>query len=150
MTDYVTEFGSLGNFRKGRVIPITDEILVLRHGKMVELGPTAQIIHAPTQEYTRALVSVRQLEPFALPPARAPEAGWVAHHRHSRLTHTHEGGPGEQGGRSETGRAGCRRGDHWQTRTGLRHHRPHLQRIHRSTKPSFAQRRVRPAADTET
>jgi peptide/nickel transport system ATP-binding protein len=44
------------------VAQIADEIMVLRHGKTVELGDTAQIIGAPRQEYTRALVSVRSLD----------------------------------------------------------------------------------------
>ena len=43
------------------VAQVSDEIMVLRNGKMVELGDTATIIHAPTQEYTRALVSVRSI-----------------------------------------------------------------------------------------
>jgi peptide/nickel transport system ATP-binding protein len=42
------------------VAQVADEILVLRHGRMVEHGATAQIIHAPREAYTRALVSVRQ------------------------------------------------------------------------------------------
>jgi peptide/nickel transport system ATP-binding protein len=41
------------------VAQIADEIMVLRHGKTVELGDTGQIIGAPRQDYTRALVSVR-------------------------------------------------------------------------------------------
>ena len=43
------------------VAQVSDDILVLRHGKMVEFGSTAQIIHAPVQAYTRALVSVRSI-----------------------------------------------------------------------------------------
>ena len=43
------------------VAQVSDEIMVLRYGKMVELGATATIIQAPTQEYTRALVSVRSI-----------------------------------------------------------------------------------------
>ncbi|MDQ0321009.1 peptide/nickel transport system ATP-binding protein [Pararhizobium capsulatum DSM 1112] len=42
------------------VAQISDDIMVLRHGKTVEYGTTKQIIEAPVQEYTRALVSVRQ------------------------------------------------------------------------------------------
>jgi peptide/nickel transport system ATP-binding protein len=42
------------------VAQISDDIMVLRHGKTVEYGPVQQIIEAPTQEYTRALVNVRQ------------------------------------------------------------------------------------------
>ncbi|MFD1328649.1 ABC transporter ATP-binding protein [Mycoplana ramosa] len=41
------------------VAQITDDILVLRHGKMVEYGSVRQIIETPTQDYTRALVNVR-------------------------------------------------------------------------------------------
>jgi peptide/nickel transport system ATP-binding protein len=51
------------------VAQVADEILVLRHGKAVEHGPTAQIIHAPQEAYTRALVSVRGLDHAEKPPA---------------------------------------------------------------------------------
>ncbi len=51
------------------VAQVADEIMVLRHGRMVELGETGQIIHAPTQDYTRALVSVRGLEHTEKSPA---------------------------------------------------------------------------------
>jgi peptide/nickel transport system ATP-binding protein len=43
------------------VAQVSDDIMVLRHGRMVELGETAQIIHAPREDYTRALVSVRSI-----------------------------------------------------------------------------------------
>jgi peptide/nickel transport system ATP-binding protein len=36
--------------------------MVLRHGKLVEWGETQQIINQPRQDYTRALVSVNQIE----------------------------------------------------------------------------------------
>ncbi|MEQ1409647.1 ABC transporter ATP-binding protein [Neorhizobium sp. Rsf11] len=42
------------------VAQISDDIMVLRHGKTVEYGSVQQIIEAPTQDYTRALVNVRQ------------------------------------------------------------------------------------------
>jgi peptide/nickel transport system ATP-binding protein len=42
------------------VAQVADDIMVLRHGKTVEYGPVAQIIEAPQQDYTRALVSVRK------------------------------------------------------------------------------------------
>lgn len=41
------------------VAQVADEIMVLRHGKTVEWGQTDQIITAPREDYTRALVSVR-------------------------------------------------------------------------------------------
>ncbi|QPB22493.1 ABC transporter ATP-binding protein [Rhizobium sp. 007] len=42
------------------VAQISDDIMVLRYGKQVEYGSVQQIIEAPRQEYTRALVNVRQ------------------------------------------------------------------------------------------
>ncbi|MES2816637.1 MAG: ABC transporter ATP-binding protein [Pseudomonadota bacterium] len=51
------------------VAQVADDIMVLRHGKMVELGETGQIIHRPTQDYTRALVSVRSLDHVEKAPA---------------------------------------------------------------------------------
>jgi peptide/nickel transport system ATP-binding protein len=51
------------------VAQVADDIMVLRHGRMVELGETGQIIHRPTQDYTKALVSVRSLEHVEKPPA---------------------------------------------------------------------------------
>jgi peptide/nickel transport system ATP-binding protein len=51
------------------VAQVADEIMVLRHGRMVELGDTGQIIHRPAQDYTKALVSVRSLEHHEKPPA---------------------------------------------------------------------------------
>ncbi|MGH6638391.1 MAG: ABC transporter ATP-binding protein [Polaromonas sp.] len=41
------------------VSQVADRILVLRHGKMVEEGPTQTLISAPRTEYARALVSAR-------------------------------------------------------------------------------------------
>jgi peptide/nickel transport system ATP-binding protein len=54
------------------VAQVSDDIMVLRHGKMVELGPTAQIIHAPREAYTQALVSVRSIEHDEKSPAPQP------------------------------------------------------------------------------
>jgi len=51
------------------VAQVADEIMVLRHGRMVELGETGQIIHRPIQDYTKALVSVRSLDHVEKPPA---------------------------------------------------------------------------------
>jgi peptide/nickel transport system ATP-binding protein len=44
------------------VAQVADDILVLRGGKKVEYGTTDQIINAPQQEYTKALVSVRSID----------------------------------------------------------------------------------------
>ncbi len=51
------------------VAQVADDIMVLRHGRMVELGTTDQIINAPREDYTRALVSVRSLEHDEKPEA---------------------------------------------------------------------------------
>jgi ABC-type glutathione transport system ATPase component len=39
------------------VAQVSDHIMVLRHGKMVEYGDTDQIINRPKEDYTKALVS---------------------------------------------------------------------------------------------
>jgi peptide/nickel transport system ATP-binding protein len=44
------------------VAQVADEIRVLRGGRTVEHGTTDQIINAPREAYTRALVSVRSIE----------------------------------------------------------------------------------------
>lgn len=44
------------------VAQVADDIMVLRRGKLVEHGTTRQILDAPREEYTRALVSVRSIE----------------------------------------------------------------------------------------
>ncbi len=41
------------------VAQVSDQIMVLRHGRTIEWGDTGQIINAPKEDYTRALVSVR-------------------------------------------------------------------------------------------
>jgi peptide/nickel transport system ATP-binding protein len=43
------------------VAQVADDIMVLRHGKTVEYGTTAQIIKAPREEYTQRLVAIRQI-----------------------------------------------------------------------------------------
>ncbi|MEZ2218668.1 ABC transporter ATP-binding protein [Rhizobium sp. RCC_161_2] len=42
------------------VAQISDDIMVLRYGKTVEYGTVQQIIEVPREDYTRALVNVRQ------------------------------------------------------------------------------------------
>ena len=48
---------------------IADDIMVLRHGRTVEIGTARQIIEAPREDYTRALVNVRGTAPRR-PPTR--------------------------------------------------------------------------------
>jgi len=52
---FITHDLSLGNY-------ISDDTLILRHGKVVESGPTAEVFGNPQHEYTRMLLaSVPQL-----------------------------------------------------------------------------------------
>ncbi|PSL21225.1 ABC transporter ATP-binding protein [Shimia abyssi] len=44
------------------VAQVSDDILVLKMGDMVEYGSVDQIINAPKEDYTRALVSVRSID----------------------------------------------------------------------------------------
>lgn len=44
------------------VAQVSDHIMVLRQGEMVEYGTTDDIINAPKEEYTQALVSVRSIK----------------------------------------------------------------------------------------
>ncbi len=50
------------------VAQMADRIVVLRHGKMQEEAPTAQLLAAPAHPYTRALLAAFN------PPVRAPDA----------------------------------------------------------------------------
>jgi peptide/nickel transport system ATP-binding protein len=54
------------------VAQVSDEIMVLRHGRMVEHGETRQIIEAPRMDYTRALVSVRSIQHEEKKPSQSP------------------------------------------------------------------------------
>lgn len=54
------------------VAQVADDIMVLRHGKMVELGSAQQIIEQPQDPYTQALVSVRSIDHTAKAPTDAP------------------------------------------------------------------------------
>jgi peptide/nickel transport system ATP-binding protein len=53
------------------VAQVADEIMVLKSGKMVEHADVRQIIEAPREDYTRALVSVRSIPHETKPPAVA-------------------------------------------------------------------------------
>ncbi|UWR47819.1 ABC transporter ATP-binding protein [Phaeobacter inhibens] len=54
------------------VAQVSDDIMVLRHGNMVEYGPVDQIINAPQEEYTQALVSVRSITHEEKAPTSEP------------------------------------------------------------------------------
>ncbi|PTX46772.1 peptide/nickel transport system ATP-binding protein [Gemmobacter caeni] len=54
------------------VAQVSDHIMVLRHGKTVEYGTCQQIIEAPQEDYTRALVSVRSIDHAEKNPDVAP------------------------------------------------------------------------------
>ncbi|MET0222727.1 MAG: ATP-binding cassette domain-containing protein, partial [Tardiphaga sp.] len=54
------------------VAQVADEIMVLRHGRLVEWGGTRQIIKEPRQEYTNALVSVHHIEHDEQAPSATP------------------------------------------------------------------------------
>ena len=51
------------------VAQVADDIMVLRHGKTVEYGSVQQVIEAPREDYTRALVSVRSIDHVEKPDA---------------------------------------------------------------------------------
>ena len=54
------------------VAQVSDEIIVLRDGKMVEHGEARQIIEAPRIDYTKALVSVRSIDHVEKKPTDQP------------------------------------------------------------------------------
>ncbi len=54
------------------VAQVSDHIMVLRHGKMVEYGETDQIINRPAMDYTQALVSVRSIDHEEKAPSPDP------------------------------------------------------------------------------
>ncbi|MBR0991629.1 ABC transporter ATP-binding protein [Bradyrhizobium japonicum] len=53
----------------GVVADIADQVVVLRHGKVVEEGPAATVFDNPQHDYTKALLAA---VPSMDPPARAP------------------------------------------------------------------------------
>jgi peptide/nickel transport system ATP-binding protein len=54
------------------VAQVSDHIMVLRQGETVEYGDTDQIINAPQEEYTKALVSVRSIDHKEKRPSPEP------------------------------------------------------------------------------
>jgi peptide/nickel transport system ATP-binding protein len=54
------------------VAQVSDHIMVLQQGAMVEYGTTDQIINAPQEEYTQALVSVRSIKHIEKEPTATP------------------------------------------------------------------------------
>ncbi|WP_425046281.1 ABC transporter ATP-binding protein [Primorskyibacter sp. S87] len=54
------------------VAQVSDDIMVLRMGDTVEYGSTDQIINAPKEDYTKALVSVRSIEHEEKSPTPEP------------------------------------------------------------------------------
>jgi len=54
------------------VAQVSDEIMVLRGGRTVEVGTTDQIINNPQEEYTQALVSVRSIDHEEKQPGDRP------------------------------------------------------------------------------
>ena len=53
----------------GVVADIADQVVVLRHGKVVEEGPAATVFNEPQHDYTKALLAA---VPTMDPPARTP------------------------------------------------------------------------------
>ncbi|MFG5383145.1 dipeptide ABC transporter ATP-binding protein [Yoonia sp. R2-816] len=61
----------------GVIAQITDNVTVLRGGRVMETGPTAQVLGAPDHPYTRALMAAvprldRKLDRFLVPADDAP------------------------------------------------------------------------------
>lgn len=54
------------------VAQVSDHIMVLQQGSMVEYGTTDQIINNPQEEYTQALVSVRSIKHVEKAPTDTP------------------------------------------------------------------------------
>jgi peptide/nickel transport system ATP-binding protein len=54
------------------VAQVADDILVLKDGEMIEYGSADQIIHEPSQDYTRELISAAHVMPKSMPETRTP------------------------------------------------------------------------------
>ena len=64
------------------VAQVSDEIMVLRHGRLVGGGGTGQIIKEPQPEYTNALVSVHEAVDTSSDEAARRRAVPVGQERH--------------------------------------------------------------------
>ena len=63
LRDLIREFGTAGLYIThdlAVVAQIAHRVMVLRHGKMVEVGTTREILEAPKTDYARALVNERR------------------------------------------------------------------------------------------
>jgi peptide/nickel transport system ATP-binding protein len=78
LRDLIREFGTAGLYIThdlAVVAQIANRIMVLRHGKMVEIGNARQVLEAPTTPYATALVNERRDAthvPLIDPPTGAP------------------------------------------------------------------------------
>jgi oligopeptide/dipeptide ABC transporter ATP-binding protein len=60
----------------GVIAELADDVVVMRHGRIVEKGPVARIFSAPGHEYTRSLLA-------ATPRVETPGAGVIPAHPHA-------------------------------------------------------------------
>ncbi|MGC1729132.1 MAG: ABC transporter ATP-binding protein, partial [Steroidobacteraceae bacterium] len=58
----------------GAVAGVADRVAVMRGGIIIETGPVTQVLKAPREAYTRALLRDAQAAPGAAPPASASES----------------------------------------------------------------------------
>ncbi len=75
----------------GVIAQITDRVTVLRNGEVMETGPTRQVLHAPTHEYTQALMAAvpplnRKIDRFLVPGASGQKSTPAAEFASSWLT----------------------------------------------------------------
>ena len=101
LRDLIREYGTAGLYIThdlAVVAQIAHRIMVLRHGKMVEVGDAKQILEAPRTPYATALVNERRSAthtPLIDPPA-ACRAAAQRHQRRGRLSPRHDGGAEHQ------------------------------------------------------